>query len=91
MKRFVKWSLVPAILLASLLIATPESKAGGFSLSFGGGSPFGYGSYYGGSPYGYGGYGGYGSYYGGYGAGYGGYGGGFGGYGGHHHHHHRCW
>lgn len=93
MFRYMKWLVVPAVLVGAWIFAAPQSaSAQGFGISIysGGGyygSPYGggYGSYYRG---GYGGYGSpYGSYYrGGYGSPYGSF---YRGYG-HHHHHHHC-
>jgi len=96
MFRYMKWLVVPAVLVGAWMFVAPQSaSAQGFGISIysGGGyygSPYGggYGSYYRGGYGGYGGYGSpYGSYYrGGYGSPYGSF---YRGYG-HHHHHHHC-
>ena len=105
MSRFIKWLVMPAVMLAASLMAAPQAaEAQGFGVSIYSGSPYG-GGYYG-SPYGggyssYRSYSSYGafygnpytfrnSYYGGYGGGYPGYRSYYGsGYGGGYGHHHH--
>jgi hypothetical protein len=105
MTRFVKWLVLPAVLLGAAVFAAPlDAQAQGWGVSFYGGNP--YGGYYApsyGSSYGYGGYGGgyssysYRAFYGNpytfrnsyYGGGYPVYRSYYGG-GHHHHHHHHC-
>lgn len=89
MSRFMKWLIVPVVLVGAFLVAAPqEASAGGWGISFYGGSPsfyYGNGGGYGGG-YGNYGYRSYNPYYsnnyyrGNYGGGYGNY------YGGGHHH-----
>ena len=96
MSRFMKWLVMPVVMLGVSLVAAPQAaQAQGFGVSIYSGSP--YGGYYG-SPYSaYSSYGSYGAFYGNpytfrnsYYGGYPMYRSYYNGYSGYGHHHHHC-
>lgn len=101
MKRWAKWAVGPAVVVAALVVGSASRAEAQWGFSFGNGGVSVYSGYgnpgfgYAGNPYAYNNYAyGY-NQFGGFPQSYGAFrptpNFGYGGYGGHHHHHHHCW